>query len=50
MTNERKAIEALDAAVEALMTDRDVPAELPPPVADLLAIAADLRDLPPAAF
>jgi len=50
MTDERKTSEQLDDAVEALMADRDLPTELTPPVAELLTIAADLRDLPTAAF
>jgi quercetin dioxygenase-like cupin family protein len=55
MTDERHAdegqtITTLDEAVESLMAGRDIPPGLPPQVAELLAIAADLRDLPSASF
>ncbi len=49
MTDDRKDSERLDAAVEALMADREPPA-LSPELAALLQVAADLRDLPRAAF
>lgn len=45
-----KAAERLDAAVEDLMAERPLDPELPAEVADLLRIAADLRDLPSADF
>jgi quercetin dioxygenase-like cupin family protein len=47
---DRKAAERLDAAVEDLMAARPLDRELPAEVADLLRIAADLRDLPSADF
>jgi quercetin dioxygenase-like cupin family protein len=50
MADDRKASEQLDTVVEALMVDRALPSPLPPRVRALLAVAADLRGLPTAAF
>lgn len=47
---DREEAERLDAAVEDLMADRPLDSALPAEVADLLRIAADLRDLPSADF
>jgi quercetin dioxygenase-like cupin family protein len=47
---DRDVAERLDAAVEDLMADHPLDSALPAEVADLLRIAADLRDLPSADF
>jgi len=50
MTDDRNVAERLDEGVEALMADRELPASLAPDLTALLQVAADLRDLPLAAF